>query len=145
MKLLVKIMATGFGSGYSPYLPGTTGSLVAAFIAWHYSFAAWKILLISLIGVLICGEGERILGQHDSPHIVFDEFCGILLSTLHVHSLNLFIAAFFLFRFFDMLKPYPINRLQALPGGWGIMADDLAAGVITRILLSIFQLFPAFL
>lgn len=145
MKALIKILATGLGTGYSPYFPGTTGSLAAALIVWHYPPAAWHIVLICLAGIYICGEGERILGRHDSPQIVFDEFCGILWATWQVKSLGLYAAAFFFFRFFDMVKPYPINKLQNLPGGWGVMADDLAAGAAARILVYIVQLFPAFL
>lgn len=138
MRMLIRILATGLGSGYFPYLPGTTGTAAAAVIAYFYKLQLWQIFIICLVGVFICQEGEKIFRQHDSPQIVFDEFCGLFIATWQVETPALFFAAFLLFRFLDMVKPFPIKQLQELPGGWGVMADDIAAGLIARALLVLF-------
>ena len=137
MNKLIKFLATGFGSGYSPCLPGTAGSLVAALFVYFYKLDLWHILILILLGIYICNKAELLFKKHDSPHIVFDEFCGIFIATWKLTTPLSFVTAFILFRFFDMTKPYPINKLQVLPGGLGIMADDIAAGLIARFLVEI--------
>lgn len=133
MKIIYRILATGFGSGYAPKFPGTVGTALAAIFAWYYNLSIAQIIILSLLGVLICTKGEEILNRHDSPNIVFDEFCGFFIAVWNVDTFLLYLTAFVLFRIFDILKPYPINKLQELPGGWGVMADDIAAGIIARI------------
>ena len=135
MNEIVKFFATGFYFGYSPIIPGTAGSVPALLIAWLIPLKHWYILLLCLAGVWLCGRAEVIFNEHDSPKIVFDEFCGIFIATWQLEQSYLFLLAFILFRFFDIVKPYPINRLQTLPGGWGIMTDDIAAGIIVRLIL----------
>lgn len=137
MNILVKILATGFGSGYFPRIPGTAGSLAAAMVTYYLPVEVWQLVLFCLAGVYICGQAEKILGCHDSPHIVFDEFCGMFIAAWGLRSPGLVLAAFVLFRFFDMAKPLFINRLQELPGGWGVMADDIAAGAAARLILAL--------
>lgn len=141
MITLIKILATGLGSGYIPRFPGTAGSICAAVISWLYPPGFWSIILLCLAGVHICGQGEKILGRHDSPHIVFDEFCGLFIAVWRLDSVGLYIIGLILFRFFDIVKPYPINKLQELPGGWGVMADDIAAGLAARAILFVLMLF----
>ncbi|QNB45700.1 phosphatidylglycerophosphatase A [Thermanaerosceptrum fracticalcis] len=141
MTTVIRIIATGFGTGYSPWLPGTAGSTLAAVIAWFIPLNIWHIVFLCLAGIFICAKGEILLNEHDSPHIVFDEFCGIFIATWGLSSLPSFFLAFILFRFFDMVKPYPISKLQELPGGWGVMADDLAAGLIARFLVHLSIIF----
>ncbi len=141
MTHLIKMIATGFGSGYSPWFPGTAGSALAAVITWFVPLQIWHIVLLCLAGIFICEKAEILLKKHDSPHIVFDEFCGIFIATWGLTSLSSFLMAFIFFRFFDMVKPYPIAKLQELPGGWGIMADDLAAGFIARLLVQLYVIF----
>lgn len=137
MNKLLVFITTGFGSGFFPRSPGTAASLVAGLIVWFIPLPAWFILLLTLGGVYLCGHAENILKEHDSPHIVFDEFCGMFWATWQLDSLPHFVIAFGLFRLLDIKKPYPINILQKLPRGWGVMADDLAAGLFTRILVQI--------
>ncbi|MCR4440902.1 MAG: phosphatidylglycerophosphatase A [Peptococcaceae bacterium] len=134
MKFLIKAIATGFGSGYAPRFPGTTGSALAAVIAWIYHPDIWQIIVLCAAGIFICDRAEAILNEHDSPHIVFDEICGMFIASWQIQDIRIFLVAFVLFRFFDMVKPFPINKLQELPGGLGIMADDLAAGLAARLL-----------
>jgi len=136
MKKLILFLATGLGSGYSPIMPGTVGSLVATIIIWAYPLTWWQIGLLTLLGIYICGQGEKLLGETDPGKIVFDEFCGMFVAAWQLESLPLIIAAFLLFRLFDITKPFLINRLQAWPGGWGVMADDLAAGFLARIIVA---------
>ncbi len=145
MERIWKALATGLGSGYAPVMPGTVCSALSIIIAYWFSFQAWEILLLCLAGVYICTQGEILLQQHDSPHIVFDEFCGILISTWQLHTLPQFAAAFVLFRFFDMKKPFPVYQVQSLPRGWGVMADDVAAGLITRLLIFGYTVIASFL
>lgn len=140
MSVIFRILATGFGSGCFSRFPGTVGSALAAVFAWHYRLSLIQILLISAMGVLICTKGEEILQVHDSPKIVFDEFCGLFIAVWQVDSLTLFLVAFGLFRLFDIIKPYPVNKLQDLPRGWGVMADDLAAGILARIGVTLIDL-----
>lgn len=138
MRAALKFLAVGFGSGLSPFMPGTVGSIAAAVIAWFLPLTWWQIFLLSLVGVYICGHAEKLIGQTDPPSIVFDEFCGMFIAAWHLSSLPLFIAAFLLFRLFDILKPNPINWVQSLPGGWGVMSDDLAAGLLARLLIALY-------
>lgn len=133
MKTVYKILATGFGSGCSPVCPGTVGSITAAVIAWYFDISLTQIIFFSVLGVYICTKGEEILGKHDSPNIVFDEFCGLFIAVWEVDSFILYLAGFLFFRALDIIKPYPINRLQELPRGWGVMADDVAAGILARL------------
>lgn len=140
MKFIWKVLATGFGSGYSPYFPGTIGSLAAAFIIYFYPMNLWQIIIMAIIGIYICTQGELVLETHDCPKIVYDEFVGMFIAAWRVQSFYGIIGAFFLFRLFDIIKPYPINKLQELPRGWGVMADDVVAGITARIILYIFYL-----
>ena len=136
MKGIIKFLASGFYTGLSPYCPGTVGSFFAIIIAWFFRLDLLAILLLIIAGVYICTQGELIFQKHDSPHIVFDEFCGIFCAAWQLSTLPQFIAAFVLFRIFDILKPVPVNTLQVLPQGWGVMADDLAAGIISRLIIA---------
>jgi phosphatidylglycerophosphatase A len=135
MNKVIKFLATGFGSGYAPYFPGTVGSVVAAVIAYLYILQLWQIAILCLIGIFICGRAEAVFKEHDSPQIVFDEFCGMFIAAWQLANPMAIITAFIIFRFFDIQKPYPINKLQSLSGGWGIMADDIVAGVFARVLI----------
>lgn len=139
MDFFVKFTATGFGSGYLKPAPGTWGTLVGLLVALFWEMSLPVIIIFSFLGVYICHEGEKLLKEHDSPKIVFDEMVGIWISLWGI-QLMLYPLAFLLFRFFDIFKFSPINNLQKLPGGLGIMLDDIAAGIITRIILAIILL-----
>ncbi|MBE8215522.1 MAG: phosphatidylglycerophosphatase A [Endozoicomonadaceae bacterium] len=136
-------LACGFGSGLSP-APGTAGSLLAGLL-WCWPISQLStieyILLLSfcsLLGVWLCGYTSNSLQVSDHPAIVWDEFCGYWLTMLFVpFSLKWGLVGFILFRLFDIFKPWPIHVLERLPGGWGIMADDLAAGILAGIVLQL--------
>ena len=142
MRNPVHFLAFGFGSGLSPVAPGTMGTL-AAMPLWLLlaQFPMWFYLLATLaviaVGPYLCGKTSKDLGVHDHGGIVWDEFAGLLVTMIAVPvgwwpALLGFVA----FRFFDVLKPWPIGWLdKRVDGGWGIMVDDLLAGVYALIVV----------
>lgn len=137
MNILIKMFALGFYTGLFPFMPGTIGSLAAVLLAWFIQPNLAQIILLSFLGVYICGQGEKLFAEHDCGKIVYDEFCGMFLAVWGLNTPVQFLAGFLLFRLFDIAKPFPINKSQVLPGGWGVMADDLLAGGFARILLAL--------
>lgn len=133
--------AFGFGAGLLPVAPGTMGTLAAIPIFLLLSLAPLPLycLLVAAaipVGIVVCGRVAEELGEPDPPIIVGDEILGYLVAMTAVPAgPQWIIAGLALFRLFDILKPWPIKRLQRLPGGLGIVADDLAAGLATWILL----------
>jgi len=141
MKFLIKALASGFGAGLSPVAPGTAGSALAVGIAlclrpwWNPQLALALTLVVSLAGVYCAGRAEEYWG-HDSHKIVIDEVAGMFLAlALTRLSWTGVAAAFFLFRLLDIVKPPPARQAERLPGGWGVMADDLVAGAYALALL----------
>ena len=130
---LIVFVALGCGLGLAPYAPGTFGSLAGPPLAWGIQqlpeWAQWLApFACFLVGVPICGIAARRLGLKDPGAVVFDEIAAFSVVFLVV-KINLLtgILGFALFRIFDISKPWPAGRLERLPGGWGIMADDFAA------------------
>lgn len=132
--------ALGFGAGLMPKAPGTWGSLVGLALfgpllllpVWVYGLI---LLVAAVFGVYACDKSARDWGVHDHGSIVWDEIVGIgiALMLLPLSFVNCVIA-FALFRLFDIWKPWPVNVLdQKLGGGFGIMADDMAAGVMAAV------------
>lgn len=131
----VHFLAFGFGSGLAPKAPGTFGTLAAVplyFLCAELGLVEYLLLVgaMSVLGVYLCGESARRLGCHDHPGIVWDEFCGFLLTMAgFTFSWQNLLAGFVLFRWFDIVKPWPIKVIdQKVSGGLGIMLDDLLAG-----------------
>lgn len=132
-------LAVGFGSGLSPKAPGTVGTLAALPFYWVFmSWPLWSyvVLLVSsfLFGVWLCHRVGAHLGVHDHPAIVWDEFVGMWLALLPLHTLGFswwgLLLAFVMFRLLDILKPWPISWAdKELKGGWGVMLDDVIAGI----------------
>ncbi len=140
-KLLV-LVAGGFGSGFVRVAPGTAGTLVAIPIALLLSYLPPPLYLLLILGMtvpaaLICDQAARIDGGKDPGWIVLDEIIGFLFAVLWLpRSLLWYIAAFCLFRLFDILKPWAVGWLDRnVSGGWGIVLDDVAAGIFTRLAL----------
>jgi phosphatidylglycerophosphatase A len=131
--------------GYIPYAPGTFGTLAAfcLYILLQPSLQLQIVLLLVLVpaGIWSSHVAEILLKSRDSRHIIIDEFCGYLISVLFIpFSLGNAVAAFLLFRFFDILKPFPIRQIERfLSGGKGIMADDIAAALYTNAILQIWR------
>jgi len=147
------LLSLGLGTGLSPFAPGTAGSALALAAAWLIlravasaspSFAAaggllMSGLLVAFAGVFLSTRTARLLASKDPGCIVIDEVAGQLLASAAVPLFRYpspmiegaaYFASFFLFRLFDVWKPGPIHRLQDLPEGWGIVADDVAAGLL---------------
>lgn len=139
------LLALGFGSGLAPKAPGTAGTLVALPLYYFMSQLALShyliiTLLMCVIGVWLCGYAAGKLGVHDHPGIVFDEIAGYLITMIAVpFSWPVMLAGFVLFRFFDAVKPWPISWCDKnLHGGFGIMFDDVLAGLASLILLQLY-------
>ena len=149
MRRLAEAIATLAGLGRVRYAPGTWGSLAGLVLAWWLtpadagltwwpaSFAYGALLIIgSLVGVFAANQSARTAGRTDPSHVIVDECLGMLWSVAGLpRHLGLWLLGLIFFRLFDITKPGPIRRLEQLPGGWGIMADDVAAGLLTNLLL----------
>ncbi len=143
MKYIVTSLATGLGAGLMPKAPGTWGSLLGIALAYGLSFLPQSIELLTLIAftvlsVWIADMAEKIFDEEDCSKIVIDEICGMAV-TLVLFPLNLktILVGFFLFRFFDVVKIPPARQLENLGGGWGIVLDDIAAGIYSAAILSL--------
>jgi phosphatidylglycerophosphatase A len=133
-------LATAFGAGYMPKAPGTWGSAVGLLVWFLLPASTWAqlsaIALVVVAGSWSAGMAERHFGRHDPGQVVIDEVAGMLI-TLFLNPAGWFSAAggFLLFRAADILKPFPARRLERLPGGFGIMADDVMAGIYANLAL----------
>jgi phosphatidylglycerophosphatase A len=139
------LIGTGFGSGLSPVAPGTVGSLVAVVIYYLLPLEGDSPAFFLLIGVGflvgVWATGTLSTPQaHDPGRAVWDEFIGVWVTCLFLPKELVWLAiAFVLFRALDVLKPWPARRLESLPGGWGIMADDLMVAVYGAVALNLVQ------
>jgi phosphatidylglycerophosphatase A len=142
---LAILLSTWFGCGLSPKAPGTAGSLAAlvigillheyaAFAWWHFLILAAVMLPAAVWSATVTAETKKL---KDPQIVVIDEVLGQWIALAGARSLTpaTYIAAFALFRVFDIWKPWPVRQLEALPGGWGINADDLMAGAYAALVL----------
>ena len=140
---IVLFIAQGAYSGRVPKAPGTAGTVIGVLLylllkdvspLW-YGIAC---VGVTVLGTWAAGYADCILGTKDSPSIVIDEIAGFLVALFLVpFAWGYVLAGFALFRFFDILKPWPLKRLQDMPGGPGVMLDDIGAGVYTNIILQV--------
>lgn len=141
----VHFLALGFGSGLAPKMPGTFGTLAAlpmvVLLSYYASFSGYLIvtIVVAIAGIWICGKAAKDMEVHDDSSIVWDEVAGMLITMLAVPlSWQTLLAGFVLFRFFDILKPWPISYLDKhIHGGFGIMIDDVLAGIFAMGILHI--------
>jgi len=145
MKILWKTISMFFGAGYFPLAPGTFTSLLIVllykFLLVHLSWPLYLLifLLLCSLGTFSAGYYSRELKHNDPRKIVIDEACGQLVVCFQIPQDWLSIClSFLLFRFFDILKPYPIRKLEKLPQGWGIMADDIVAAIYSGLILHVY-------
>ena len=144
----VHFLAFGFGSGLIPKAPGTAGTVVAI-IPWLWlsqmSLTSYLIFLslAIIIGIYLCDKTSRDMGVHDHSGIVWDEFCGLWLTMVAIPvTWYWLLAGFLLFRFFDIVKPWPISWIDKnISGGFGIMFDDLLAAGFAWFILQILLYF----
>jgi phosphatidylglycerophosphatase A len=143
---LVKLVASGLGTGYVPIVPGTWGTLPGVALAWLLFRYGWPVQIIVAVVVLGIGvwaatAAEKMYG-HDSKIIVIDEIAGILVAYVFVPFVwQYYVLGFVIFRALDIWKPFPAARWESLPRGWGVMADDFAVAVYTNIVLQLVTLF----
>jgi phosphatidylglycerophosphatase A len=141
-------VATGGGAGFMPKAPGTAGALVGVLVyvamqmAGAGAYFPHAILVVLFAGTLAAHRVEDIWG-HDSQRIVIDEVVGQMIAYSLAGKTQISIVSIFagcaLFRVFDITKPFPLRRLEALPGGVGVMADDVGAGVYALAGLTLLQ------
>jgi len=159
LNALIIWVAQGFGVGRSPIAPGTCGSVIG--LLWFagllatgsFGFLCAGICISVVLSVWLCGAAEKLLKETDPASVVLDEivavplcFAGWLIQAhtregamppperlLRADTWPLVVAVFLLFRVFDVLKPWPVGRSQAIPGGWGVTVDDLLAAVYVNL------------
>jgi phosphatidylglycerophosphatase A len=164
-------IAQGFGVGRIPVAPGTFGSLLG--VLWFALLLVpanlWVLIGGTIAGfalsVWLCGEGEKILNQKDPGSIVLDEITAVPLcfagwigvalwnfgvvprldELLNARTWPVILGVFIAFRFFDVLKPWPVRQSQSLPGGWGITVDDFLAAIYVNAVVLLYYLAPGFL
>lgn len=139
---LTKIISTFFYIGYFPLAPGSLASVAGMFIYFwlHQNIAVYILLwiVITVLGFKAGDKMEKIVGEKDPSCVVIDEVSGVMLAFFMLPlSWPVAWTGFFLFRAFDMFKIYPSNKLEKIPGGVGIMMDDIVAGIYTNITLQI--------
>lgn len=139
MNRLVVFIATGAYSGYSPVASGTAGTLVAIPIYYLLSYFGSEIYIGAIVIILplsfwVSGKAEKIFEKKDSGLIVIDEIIGFLITMIFIPPVwSLVVAGFILFRFFDISKIYPASRMEKLGGGFGVVMDDVIAGLYANI------------
>jgi phosphatidylglycerophosphatase A len=147
MKLLSKVISTFFGLGYFPVAPGTITSLVVILAYKFYLYQlSWPLYLLILfllffVGVYTSTKFSVESNKKDPRKIVIDEACGQLLVFFRMSEAWFpVLAGFILFRVFDIVKPYPIKKVEAFPAGWGIMMDDVVAAIYAGVIINLYLL-----
>ncbi len=147
---IIKFLATATYTGYSPVMPGTVGTLWGVVIAYLISGAgvpiqALVIIAVTAVSIYVAGEAARLFGQKDPSKVTCDEVAGLLFAFFLIPFTPAnAILVFLLFRFFDILKPYPVSIIDSrVKGGLGIVADDCAAGIYANISAQIILWFLA--
>lgn len=146
MQALLTHIATLGPIGHIPFGPGTFGSLTGLICLWFFPLSLrWHLLLIimgSIIGSIAATAAEKQFRQKDSGKIIIDEFIGFSVAAFYIpHTPALLVAAFLLFRFFDIFKPLMIRKVEnALSNGKGVMADDILAGIYSNAILQVWVL-----
>ena len=138
---LALILATGFGSGYSPFAPGTAGSAVGLLFVWGMSTLGLTgqlvaVLVVTVVSMIAADIVATSMGLKDPGLIVADEVAGMMVTMIAIPlSLKSLLLGFILFRVMDVVKPPPARQFEHFKGGIGIVADDLMAGVYAQLVL----------
>jgi phosphatidylglycerophosphatase A len=142
METVGLLTASVLGAGRSPIVPGTVGTLASLplVVASGYFLPLWGYLAVTAVVIIVAiwsaGVAERVLGAHDPGFVVIDETAGLFITMIALPITPWMVAGgFFMFRLFDILKPPPAARAERLPGGLGIVLDDLIAGVYANLAL----------
>ncbi len=142
MNTIAELIATGFYAGKSKFAPGTVGTLVGIpFLLLTSAQGAGYILLLLLLSVAGTLASQVVIeatGVKDPEEVVIDEVVGYMLTFLFVPlSFKSLLLGFLIFRLLDILKPLPVNLFEKLPGAYGVMADDIAAGLMSAVVLAV--------
>ncbi len=145
----IKLFASGFYTGYAPAASGTLGSAIA--VAFYFIPGFESPLILGFVLLLVFGLGikassimEKRYG-HDPAEVTIDEVVGMWITLFFLpKSILVVLAAFFVFRFFDIIKPFPARAFDAMHGGFGIMMDDVVSGIYANIMMQIVLLIPFF-
>ena len=143
---VARTIATAFGAGYAPFAPGTAGSAVGLLLFWPLAGLGWPWQLLACFLVLAVGTPAAsrvaiLVGRKDPGLVVVDEVAGQWITLVGLpFTAPVALAGFVLFRIMDVVKPWPARALERLPGGWGIMADDVAAGIFAQLVLRVLLL-----
>lgn len=133
---LITLVATGFGFGLSPIMPGTVGTLWGLPLAWammslsNLWYQIGACLILTLLAIPICGAAEKIIGGKDPACIVADEYLTLPITIIGLTNPWALLSGFVFHRIFDITKPPPIKQLQDIHGGFGITIDDFLAALI---------------
>lgn len=148
MKVFARVISTIFGIGYLPAFPGTVASAVTVLIyyfflhSFHWILYISFLLLIFFLGVYSSYIIQKDSDEEDPSKIVIDEVGGQMAALFLVPSRMLYLVlAFLIFRFIDIVKPFSLKKIELLPGGWGVMVDDLVAGIITALIVHFILIF----
>ncbi len=153
MKKWIEFLASGFFSGYLPKAPGTFGTLAGVLIyalvsPYLFPYIA-VVIILTVASVPVSTYAEKhIYHEKDSPHIVIDEMVGYFVTMLtfrftpNLDGVRYLVMGFIFFRIFDIWKPTPIRQIQDLKGGWGVVLDDVLAGIFANLFLQLLRLNP---
>jgi phosphatidylglycerophosphatase A len=146
MNRFILFLSTGFGVGFSPFVPGTMGTLIAIPLYLILSSIPspvyeWTVIAFFFLASWVSDKAQSHWGKKDDQRIVIDEIMGFLTAMMWVPRTALFITlGFVFFRLFDIAKPPPVRRLERVGGGYGVVLDDVMAGVYANIVLHILRL-----
>jgi len=143
---VILLFATGLGVGFSPVVPGTMGTLLAIPIFLLVSSIPspvyeWTIIAFFFLACWVSDKAQSHWGKKDDQRIVIDEIMGFFATMMWLPKTALFITlGFVLFRIFDILKPPPVRRLEQMRGGYGVVLDDVMAGIYANIVLQLIRI-----
>ncbi len=147
----IKFLATGFGGGYSPIFPGAVGTILGFGVALLFSTLPYYLrvvlaIIFTIVAIPVSSRAENFFQEKDCSKIIIDEIVGVLIASLSLVNPGwvlikgikfplLLFGAMLLFGLFDALKPFPANIIQKLPGGWGVVLDDVVAGIYAAVVM----------
>ena len=139
MNKIVLIIAKGFGLGNLPFFPGTFGTLIGIIPCYlllklSIEFQIMYCLILVAFAFFICSKASKIIDEKDPSCIVADEFCTLPISIIGFKDPVFILTGFIFHRFFDILKPWPIKKIEKLSGGYGIVLDDFLAAIFALII-----------
>ncbi|MFC1586825.1 phosphatidylglycerophosphatase A [Planctomycetota bacterium] len=146
---MVKILSSFFGIGYTPKMPGTAGAAAAVLLFLLFRYAGilsgsaflFFTIILTVFAILVGNLAEAVFGRRDPQIFVLDEVCGMFVTFCYTDTYDLWpvlILGFILFRLLDIIKPLMVQSAERLPGGYGIVMDDIVAGLIANLILHAF-------